>query len=200
MVSFGNTGRALAAAAGCALLLGAPASAQTAPTPELFGLWKRVCADNGGIYARTITAPEVQGWSRIPFPIPIPSKDAKLNKKTIRAKALGGGGFGMFFAGEGELKSAVRPAPFQMCAVAFKPGEFADVLRQAQAWAGQPAVAGEDGMRSFRHHLSADGRRTPLEAGKLRELASKLGPGTVISVDVAPSQGAAVISYSTIKL
>jgi hypothetical protein len=194
-----NAKRALAAAAGCGLLLGgAPAGAQT-PSPDLFATFKSVCADNGGVYARTIAAPAIQGWSKLPFPIPLPIKDAKLTRKTIRVKKSGET-MGMFFAGDGELKSAGRSAPFQMCAVAIEPAVFETTVQKAQAMVGQPAVAGENGMRSFRYHQTADGKRTALGAGELKVIAPKLGPGTLVSVDVAPNKKLTVISYSIIQL
>lgn len=197
-----NAKRALAAAAGCGLLLGgaqAGAQSTSAPTPDLFGMFKRVCADNGGVYARTIAAPEIQGWSKFPFPIPLPTKDAKLHRKTIRVMKSGET-MGMFFAGDGELKSAGRAAPFQMCAVAIQPAAFDATVQKAQALTGQPAVAGEDGMRSFRYHQTAGGKRTSLGAGDLKVIAPKLGPGTLVSVDVAPKQKLTLISYSIIQL
>lgn len=201
MARFWSTGRALAAMAACAPVLGgAGASAQTPPQPELFGLFKRVCADNGGVYARTIAAADVQSWTKVPFPLPIPTGDAKLSKKTIRAKPTPGGGYRMFFAGDGELNSKDARAPFQMCAIGAKPASFGAVVAQVQQWMRQPPVAGEKGMRSFRYHLAPDGLRTPLEPGKLRDLAPKLGPGSVISVDVAPQKDLTLISYSIIKL
>jgi hypothetical protein len=65
---------------------------------------------------------------------------------------------------------------------------------------GQAPISGAEGARSFRYHQASSGARTPLPAGKLRELAAKLGPGTVISVDVQPQKSTTMISYSTIKL
>ena len=199
-MAFSNIGRrASLAGALCAVLAVGGAQAQTAAPTDVFAVFKRVCADNGGAYARTTAAGEIQSWTRMPFPIPIPTGEATLKRKTIRAKKMPGGGFGMFFAGDGQLKGK-QPAAFQMCAIAGQPADFAAVLRQTQAWMNQPAVAGEKGMRSFRYHQAPDGRRTPLDPGKLREIAAKAGPGTIVSVDIVPEKNTTVISYSIIKL
>lgn len=190
----------MAAAAGCALLLGGAGARAQATAPDLFGAFKRVCADNAGVYSRTTAAPDVQSWSKFALPLPIPTGEARLSRKTIRAKALGGGAFGMFFAGEGALKSPDRSLPFQMCAIAVKPAELGAAVRQVQAWTGEAPTATAKGVSSFRHHLAADGRRTALGPGKLSDITAGLGPGTVVSIDVALQRGATMISYSTLKL
>ena len=193
--------RAAAAVAGCALLLSSTAAtAQAVPPPDLFSLFKRVCADNEAVYASTTAAAEVQSWSKFALPIPLPTGGAKLRQKTIRTKGMGKGAVSLFLAGTGEVQAGAKRAPFEMCAIAAKPGDVHGAVRQVQAWIGQPPQLGEKNSRSFRYHRTSAGLRTPLGAGDLRDIAAKLGPGTIVSVDVALQGGAAVISYSTIKL
>ena len=192
---------AATAGALAALLLTGGAQAQTTPAAgELFGQFKRVCADNAAAYARTTAAPEVQAWKVINFPFPMPAGGGKLRRKTIRAQPAGKGAFSMFFAGTGDVEVGARRAPFEMCAVGAKPSDMAQMVRQVQAWTGQTAHAGPKNSRSVRYHLAADGRRAPVGPGKLSDIAGKLGPGSVVSVDVVQQAGATVISYSTIKL
>ena len=192
--------RAAAAGALCGLLAMGGAQAQTAAQPDLFGVFKRVCADNAAVYARTTAAPEVQGWKAVNFPFPMPSSGGKLRRKAIRVQTAGKGAFSMFFAGTGDVEVGARRAPFEMCAVGAKPADMAGAVRQVQAWTGQTAQAGPRNLRSVRYHLGPEGRRGLVGPGKLSEVAAKLGPGSVVSVDIVPQAGATVISYSTIKL
>ena len=187
-----------AAVLGSALLLAGPAGAQT--TPDLFGTFKRVCADNNGAYTRTTAAADVQSWSKFSLPIPLPTGGAKLRQKTIRTKGQGKSAMSLFIAGAGDLPAGGKRAPFEMCAIVAKPGNFSGAVRQVQDWMGQAPVAGEKNSRSFRYHVNPAGVRKPLGAGEIKTLAGQLGPGTIVSVDVAPQGDAAVISYSTIKL
>ena len=182
-----------------ALVAAAPAQAQAPASVGVFEPFKRVCADTGGDYARATAAPEVQSWSKFPLPIPLPVQDVKIARKTIRAKSLGGGAMLMFFAGQGEMKRAGRTVPFQMCAVGAQPSDFQAAVRQVQAWTGQPPAASGKGVMSFRFH-EADGKRTPLKGGKLKEATAGLGPGRVISVDVAPQKRTTMISYTLLSL
>ena len=188
------------ALAGCGLFAVGPALAQApAQQPDVFGIWKRVCADNAGNYDRTsAAAARLEGWPKFGLPLPLPTGEAKLRRKVIRAHAKEP--FGMFFAGDGEVVTKERRLPFQMCAFGVKGADLAATVRQAQELTGQSPVSGTEGARSFRYHQTANGARTPLPAGKLRELAAKLGPGTVVSVDVKPQKATTLISYSTFKL
>jgi hypothetical protein len=195
MAFIGGAERAFAAAAGCALLA-SPAAAQT---PDVFSAFKRVCADNQAVYAHTTEAPEIQAWAKVPFPVPLPTSEAKLDRRTVRVSKTPKG-VALFFAGQGRMQSGGSAAPFEMCAVGMEPTDFAGVVRLAEGMTGQAAIPGERGMRSFRWHEAADGRRTSLPAGKLREIAPKLGPGTLVSVDLVPKNKLTVVSYSTVKL
>jgi hypothetical protein len=193
--------RAAPVGALCALLLAGSAGAQTAPAQaELFATFKSVCADNAAAFARTTAAPEVQSWKAINFPFPMPAGGGKLRRKAIRVQTAGKDAFAMFFAGTGDIEVGARRAPFEMCAVGVKPADLPGAVRQVQAWTGQTAQAGPKNSRSVRYHLTPDGRRAPVGPGKLSDVAAKLGPGSVVSVDVVAQAGATVISYSIIKL
>jgi len=196
-----NIGRALAVAAGFGLMLsGSGAAAQTSAPADLFGTFKSVCADTAGAYARSTAAPEVQGWKIIKFPLPLPTGGAKLRTKTIRAHTPEKGAMSLFFAGSGDVEVGARRAPFEMCAIGAKPADKASAVRQVQAWSGQAPQAGPKNSTSFRYHQAAGGERKPVGPGKLSEVAAKLGPGTIVSIDIVPQGGVTVISYSTIKL
>jgi hypothetical protein len=193
--------RTAAAGALCGLLGAGGSQAQTAPAQaELFATFKSVCADNAAAFARTTAAPEVQSWKAINFPFPMPAGGGKLRRKAIRVQTAGKDAFAMFFAGTGDIEVGARRAPFEMCAVGVKPADLPGAVRQVQAWTGQTAQAGPKNSRSVRYHLTPDGRRSPVGPGKLSDVAGKLGPGSVVSVDVVAQAGATVISYSIIKL
>jgi hypothetical protein len=113
---------------------------------------------------------------------------------------MGKGSVSLFLAGVGDVQAGARRVPFEMCAIVAKPGDVNGAVRQVQAWMGQAPQPGVKNSRSFRYHLTSAGVRTPLGPGDLKQVLGQLGPGTVVSVDVAPQGGAAVISYSTIKL
>ena len=198
-----NTMARRTAAAGvlCGLLGGGGAQAQTAlAQPGLFATFKRVCADNGAVFTRTTAAPEVQSWKAINFPFPMPAGGGKLRRKAIRVQTAGKDAFSMFFAGTGDIDAGARRAPFEMCAVGVKPADMAGAVRQVQAWTGQTAQPGPKNSRSVRYHLTPDGRRGAVGPGELKDVVGKLGPGSVVSVDVVAQAGATVISYSIIKL
>jgi hypothetical protein len=201
MMALGITGRAAAAALGCGLLAGPTvASGQPAAPAGLFSTFKSVCAENAGAYARATAAPEVQAWKRINFPLPLPTGGAKLRTKTIRAHTPAKGSTSLFFAGTGDLEVGGRRAPFDMCAIGAKPSDKAAAVRQVQAWSGEAPQAGPKNSTSFRYHQTAGGERKPVGLGKLGDVADKLGPGTIVSIDIVPQGGVTVISYSTIKL
>ena len=208
MAAFGAWGRTVAAASGCALALSAgaaraqPAQARAqapSPVPGLFAQFKRVCADNSGDYARTTAAAEIRGWSKLPFPMPIPTGEARLSRKTVRTTSAPGG-FGMFFAGEGLIKAGARRLPIQMCAIGAKPAGFAAAVSGIEAWAGQSATPSDGGVRSVRFHQAPTGARAALKRGALQDVVADLGPGTVVSVDVRPQNALTLISYSIIQL
>jgi hypothetical protein len=183
-----------------ALSLGvSPAAAQAPASAAPFETFKRVCVDTGGEYARVVAAPELQSWSKFPLPLPLPIKDVKIARKSIRAKTLGGGAVLMFFAGDGQMKTAARTVPFQMCAIGGKPADLATALRQVQGWTGQAPVDSGKGVQSFRFH-EAGGKRTPLKGGKLKEALAGLGAGRVVSVEVAPQKDTTMISYTLLSL
>jgi hypothetical protein len=176
-----------------------PAAAQPAAPAPLFETFKRVCADTQGSFARASAHPDVQSWKRFPLPIPLPVKDVKLSEKSIRVKSFEGEALRMFFAGTGSTTFADQPARFEFCAVGGKPADLQAVIRELQALTGQPSIAGEKGTTSFRYHQSPGGKRTPLPAGKLRQVAKGHGPGEVVSIDAAVQRGQTIISYTSIK-
>jgi hypothetical protein len=184
-----------------ALAIGAsPAAAQVMAPAPLFDTFKRVCADNRGAFARTTVDPEVQSWKRFALPIPLPLKDVKLSEKSIRVKSFEGGVLRMFIAGSGSTTSADGPARFEFCSIGGKPADLQAVIREVEAMVGQPPIKGEKGTTSFRYHQAASGKRTPLPAGKLREVAKGHGPGEVVSIDAAVQRGQTIINYTSIKL
>jgi hypothetical protein len=73
------------------------------------------------------------------------------------------------------------------------------MAREVQAWLGQPPTSAEKGVTTFRFH-QAGGKRTPLAPGKLTEAAKALGPGEVVSIEVAPERRSTRIGYMSFKL
>ena len=190
---------ALGAGALALLLAATPAAAQgPAPAPNLFDAFKTVCGEARASFAKTDEAAAAMGLSRFNLPIPIPFKDGKITRKSIRFKALAGGGHVMYFAGVGEL-GAGKAAPFETCAVAVQPAELGPTVRRLESWLGQPAERGEKGKLSIRFH-EANGTRRAAPQGKLKELAKTLGSGTLTSVDALPHQKGAVVTYTVVKL
>jgi hypothetical protein len=179
-------------------VVAAPAAAQAPAAPDLFDSFRTVCGDHRANYDRTTAAAAAKGWKAFPLPIPIPFKDGKLRRKSVRFQEVAGGHL-MFFAGQGEFAAKGGPAPFEMCAVAIEPAALAAAVRPLEAWAGAPAERSADGKLSVRFH-EAGGKRQPLPAGKLKELAKTLGPGTLISIDGVPNKGGAVLTYTVVKL
>jgi hypothetical protein len=107
------------AALTCGLVATDSASAQTAAAPELFDIWKRVCVDNAGDYDRTsAAAAKLEGWPKFGLPLPLPTGEAKLRRKVIRARAKEP--FGMFFAGDGEVVTKERRLPSRCARSASK--------------------------------------------------------------------------------
>ena len=182
----------------CAAGVAGAAAAQTA-APPLFDTFRRVCADTGGVYARTVAAPEAAGWKKVTLPLPLSVKDVKLTAKTIRVQSFAGGATRLFMAGTGQTRFGDKPAAFDFCSVVGKPGDTPAAIREAQAWAGRPPSAVEKGVTSFRWHVAPDGRRTPLGAGKPSDQAKALGPGAIVSVDVTQKMGQTILNHTTIR-
>ena len=192
--------RAPAFLAAATLALGfSPAAAQAPTAPDLFDSFKGVCGDNHAVFDRTNAAAAAKGWKNFPLSIPIPFKDGKITRKSIRFQALAGGGHVMFFAGQGEMKGKTVKAPFETCAVAVDPAGLPAAVRKLESWLGLPAERAADGKFSLRFH-EENGARRSLPAGKLKELANTLKTGTLVSIDGMPHKKGAVLTYTVVKL
>lgn len=186
----------------CALILAAaaltPAVAQ-APVPSTFDLFRRVCVDTGADMARAVAAPDLRGWSSMPFPFPTRIENGRIIDKAIRVKAVGRDNVSIVVVSRGEFNSRGRKVPFVNCTLAVKPGELAPTQRRVEAWLGFTPMALPKGAIGY-HWTERAGVRTPLRVAKMSDMTAPPAGSRIAAVDLKFEKGTLVVSYTLPRL
>ena len=190
------------AVASALLATAVPAVAQAParpPAPPLFDLFESVCLQTRGDIDRVQAAPELRAWSRFPIPVPIPASKFKVRRKLVMGEGYAEKKTAILLAAQGDFNLGGRTAPGRICSVYLKGAEDpARTLRAAQTWAGLPGVT--SGKKTSFRFQEVGGRRVPVGAGRMAEVAARLGSGPVIEVDATPEQDRTMLVYTLINL
>lgn len=190
--------RALLAAFAIAATALTPAVAQ-APALSPFDLFRRVCVDTGADMARAVAAPELRGWTNMPFPFPTRIENGRIIDKAVRVKSIGKDNVSIVVVARGEMNAHGRKIPFVNCTLAVKPGELAPTQRRVEAWLGFTPMALPKGAIGY-HWTERAGVRTPLRVAKMSDMPVPPAGSRVAAVDLKFEKGALVVSYTLPRL